>query len=114
MTLSLPTFRSLSAIGLAFIWTSLTFGAALTPSTAEARSSTPYYSVELAAPAAESLALIGGLAWQCEGTKCLAAKGTSRPVIMCKRVARELGEVTSFTAGGEALDADGLASCNGK
>ena len=114
MTLSLPRFRSLNAIGLAVLWTGLTFGAALTPTGTEARSNTPHYSVELAAPAAESRTIIGGVMWQCTGTTCLAAKASSRPLMMCKRVVRELGEVTNFTAGAKALEADDLASCNGK
>lgn len=114
MTLSLPTFRSLSAIGLALVWTTLTFGAALSPANVEARTQVPYYSVELAAPAAEAHTIIGGVVWQCAETSCIAAKASSRPVTMCKRVVRELGAVTSFTAGEKALEAEDLASCNGK
>ena len=118
MTLSLPKFRSLprsvGAIGLAMVWTGLTFGAALNPVAVEARGPAAYYSVELAAPAAANNSIIGGVVWQCAGTTCIAAKASSRPVNLCKRVVRELGEVTSFTAGEKALEADDLASCNGK
>ena len=114
MTLSSPTPRSIGAIGIALVWTGLTFGAALTPSAVEARGSAPYYSVQLAAPAAEARAIIGNVVWQCDGATCLAAKGTSRPVIMCKRVAKELGEVTRFAAGDALLDAADLAKCNGE
>lgn len=114
MTLSLPNFRKLGAIGLALIWTSLTFAAALSPATVQASSNSPYYSIELAAPAAENRAIVGGVLWQCAGTTCIAAKASSRPVTMCKRVVRAFGEVTSFTAGGTALGAEDLASCNGK
>ncbi|MXP44177.1 CC_3452 family protein [Allopontixanthobacter sediminis] len=114
MTFSLPKFRSFSAVTLALVWTSLTFGAALTPVETQARAATPYYTAEFAAPAAEERAIIGGVVWQCAGTTCLAAKASSRPVTLCKRVARELGEITSFTAGNKALEADELAACNGK
>ncbi len=120
MTLSLtksrsfPKTGSIGAIGLALVWTGLTFGAALSPVDAEASARAPYYSAELAAPAAESRSIIGGVVWQCAGTTCVAAKASSRPVNLCKRVARELGEITSFTAGETALEADDLASCNGK
>lgn len=114
MTLSLPKLRSFSAVTLALVWTSLTFGAAISPTGAEARGATPYYTAQFAAPAAEETAIIGGVVWQCAGTTCLAAKASSRPVTLCKRVARELGEVTSFTAGEKALEAEELATCNGK
>lgn len=114
MTLSLPKSTSLGAIGLALVWTGLTFGAAVSPANVEARAMTPYYSAELTAPAAEPRSIIGGVVWQCAETSCIAAKASSRPVTMCKRVVRELGEVTSFTAGDKALEAEDLASCNGK
>jgi len=112
MTLSPPRFRSLSAIVLALVWTSLTFGAAVTP--AEAKSRTAFYTAELVAPAAEDNAIVGGVVWECTGTTCIAPKATSRPKVLCKRVAREFGEIASFTAGGKALEADELASCNAK
>jgi hypothetical protein len=113
MTLSPPRFRSLSAIVLALVWTSLTFGAAVTP--AEAKSRAVFYTAELAAPASEDNAIVGGVVWECTGTTCIAPKTTSsRPKVLCKRVAREFGEITSFTAGDKALEADDLASCNAK
>lgn len=114
MTLSLPKYRSFSAIGLALVWTTLTFGAAISPASVEARTLTPYYSAEFAAPAAKDGAIIGGVAWQCAGTKCIAAKASSRPVMICKRVVRELGAVTNFTAGEKALEAADIAACNGQ
>ncbi len=118
MTLSLPlprnTPRNLSAIGLALVWTGLTFGAAISPAPVEARTAVPYYTVELAAPASEARSIIGGVVFQCSGTECLAGKASSRPEVMCKRVAREFGEVTKFAANGEELQADKLAACNTK
>lgn len=114
MTLSLPKIRSFGAVALALVWTSLTLGAAISPSGAEARGAAPYYTAQFAAPAAEEAAIIGGVVWQCAGSTCLAAKASSRPVTLCKRVARELGEITSFTAGEKALEADEIAACNGK
>ena len=53
-----------------------------------------------------------GVLWMCEGADCFAAKGTARPAVMCKRLAEAASPVTSFTFGGEALDADDLAACN--
>lgn len=114
MTLCPPRFRSVSLIGIALLWTTLTFGAVLSPSSAEAASKGPYYSVELATPTAEDRAVVGNMIWQCNGTKCLAAKASSRPMMVCQRLVRELGAVTSFSAGGKALKADDLSRCNGK
>jgi hypothetical protein len=117
MTLSLPLFRPLSSVVpaavLALGWTALTFGA-LTATPAEARSSQPHYTAELTAPAKDSRVIAGGVAWSCQGTTCVAAKGTSRPVIMCTRLQREAGEIASFSTAGEALSDEKLAACNAK
>lgn len=112
MTLSLPRLTNLSAIALGLGYTALTFGTALTPAPAIA-SSGPYYTAELAAPASENRTVAGGVAWSCQGTTCVAGKGTSRPIRMCRELQRSMGDVTAFTAKGEALEADDLARCNG-
>lgn len=114
MTLSLPRFRSTAALVLALAYTALTFGATIAPTAAEARASGPYYTAELTAPAAESRFVEGGVVWYCEGTTCAAAKGTSRPLNICRKLSREVGQITSFTAKGEALEAEQLARCNGE
>ena len=113
MTLSTPLAGRLSVFALALVYTGLTFGAAVSPSPALAASSGPYYVAELATPAEESRTVAGGVAWSCEGTTCVAAKGNSRPLRMCRGIQREFGEVVSFTAKGEVLEEDKLESCNG-
>lgn len=113
MTLSTPRAGRLSVFALALVYTGLTFGAAVSPTPAVAAASGPYYVAELATPAGESRTVAGGVAWSCEGTTCVAAKGNSRPLRMCRGIQREFGEVVSFTAKGEALEEDKLASCNG-
>lgn len=111
MTLSSP-LRSVGAATLAVAISALSLGALVAPAPAHANSAA-FYTVELAAPAAERTTIIGGVAWQCQGTNCVAAKSNSRPVVVCQRVARELGEVTGFTAKGKALADEDLARCNG-
>ena len=111
MTLSLPRKANIGAIGLALSWTALSFGAAISPAPAMAASG-PYYTVELAAPAKDSRAVAGGVAWKCAETTCVAGKGTSRPVKVCRELQREFGTVAKFTSDGEELDADKLAKCN--
>jgi hypothetical protein len=80
---------------------------------AAAREDSPYYRAELAQPAADRQVIAGGMLWLCDGTQCVAAKGTSRPAVMCKRLAEATSAVVRFSYGDEELDADGLARCNG-
>ena len=111
MNLSSPLFRNIGTASLAVVCSALALGAAVTPVPAQANGAA-FYTAELAAPATKQTNIISGVAWQCEGTNCAAAKSNSRALVVCQRVARELGEVTGFTAKGEALDAEDLARCN--
>lgn len=113
MTLSLSNTGRLGAFVLALAYTGITFGTLAAPSPAFAATSGPYYVAELAAPASDARTVAGGVAWFCEGTTCKAAKGTSRPLRICRGLAREFGEVTSFTTNGDVLAEDKLAQCNG-
>ena len=113
MTLSLPRPVNLGAIVGAIAWTTASFGAALTPVPAVAASAAPFYTAELAQPAKDRVVVAGGVAWQCNGTTCVAEKGTSRPMRMCRELQRDVGEIAGFTAKGEALADDKLAKCNG-
>lgn len=113
MTLSLPRYRNAAALGAALLYTALTFGATLAPAPAQAQGNGAFYTAELSAPTTEARVIGGGVVWRCEGTTCVAGKGSSAPVTMCRKLSREVGTVTSFTAKGEALAADKLAKCNG-
>ncbi len=111
MTLSLSRFSRLSVFAMALVYTGLTFGVATAPAMAK---SSPYYTVTLAQPADDSRTVASGVAWSCKGTTCVANKGPSRPLRICRGLSREFGEIVSFTAKGEELAADKLAKCNGK
>ena len=113
MTLSMNRTGRFGVLAAALVYTGLTFGAATAPAPAVAAKSGPYYTATLAAPADEDRAVAAGVAWACQGTTCVANKGTSRPVRICRGLAREFGEITAFTAKGESLEADELAKCNG-
>lgn len=113
MTLSLPRTSRFSIFAMALGYTALTFGTAIAPTPVSAAQSGPYYSATLAVAADDDRAVAGGVAWACKDTKCVANKGTSRPVNICRGLAREFGEVTSFTARGKELDEGKLAKCNG-
>lgn len=113
MTTFFPNNAKAVAAFAALAWTTLSFGAALAPAPANAAEAGPFYRAELAAPAAEARPIAGNLAWSCSDTSCAAGKGNSRPVIVCARLAKEVGPVASFVADGEALTEDQLARCNG-
>ena len=100
------------AIVAALAWTTLSLGTAIAPSPAQAAEGV-FYRAQLTAPTAKANAIAGGLAWKCADSSCAAAKGTSRPVIVCARLAKEVGPIAAFTAGGKALEPAELARCNG-
>lgn len=111
MTLSLPRTSRLSIFALAIAYTGLTFGVATAPVAAQTGA---YYTATLAQPADDNRAVASGVAWSCKGTTCVANKGNSRPMRICRGLAREFGEVVTFTAKGKELAGDKLAKCNGK
>lgn len=113
MTILPPAFmRSTFAMVLAAAWAVFSIGTIVAPAPAQAATAA-YYSLELAAPAKDRVTIAKGVVWSCEGTACVAAKARGRSAHICKRAARKLGEITAFTANGEAMDADDIAACNG-
>ncbi|MEO0463019.1 MAG: hypothetical protein AAF127_07795 [Pseudomonadota bacterium] len=112
MTLSLPCSARLSAFAMAAAASVALVGFASAPASVTAAA--PYYTAKLAAPTDEDRAVAGGVAWACKADMCVAAKGSSRPMRICRGLSREFGEITSFSAKGKELDADKLAKCNGK
>jgi len=98
MTLSLPRTSRLAVLASALLYTGLSFGVA-TSTTPLAAQGGPYYIATLAAPTDENRAVAGGVAWACEGTTCVANKGTSRPSRICRGLAREMGEQHPDTLG---------------
>ncbi|MEO1489580.1 MAG: hypothetical protein AAFR88_09135 [Pseudomonadota bacterium] len=110
MTLTLSA--RLSTLAMAAVAAGTALAPALAPAPATAASA--YYIATLAQPADEDRTVAGGVAWACKDTMCVANKGQSRPMRICRGLAREFGEVKSFTAKGKELDADDLAKCNGE
>lgn len=72
-----------------------------------------YYRAELANPAPKAKFVARDVVWACDGANCAAGRGTSRPQLMCASLAKQAGQVKSFTANGVALAAEELARCNG-
>lgn len=105
----MPAFSRFGAIA------AITFAstaALVTPAQLTARDSGVYYTAKLAAPAAQSRFTANGREWLCDGTNCIAQRSSERPLRVCRDLAREVGAVTEFTAGGEAIDAGKLVRCN--
>ncbi|MGB3807453.1 MAG: hypothetical protein WA936_09655 [Erythrobacter sp.] len=112
MTRSLPFSRRLIVIASALIYTMFSFGI-VTNTAPLAAQNAPYYVAELAQPAAKDRVVAGGVAWVCRDTTCVANRGNSRPLRMCRGLSREVGELSRFTTDGEVLAEDRLARCNG-
>ena len=111
-TLSLSRTGKFAVLASALIYTGLTFGAAT--ATAPVTAAGPaYYTATLTAPASEARVVAGGVAWACEGTKCVANKANARPLRVCRGLNHKFGEVAAFTANGEEMAAEELAKCNG-
>ena len=109
---SRSSLSQLAFIAAAFVGTVLSFGATTSPAQA---ASTSFYEVQLAAPVSSArTTVVNDVAWKCDGATCRGSQGTSRAEVVCARLARKVGEVASFTAKGETLDAEGLAKCNGE
>ena len=53
--------------------------------------------------------------WRCAGTNCVSTNRTStRPAIACAALARQVGELKSFSADGRAFAAEELQACNAR
>ncbi len=73
-----------------------------------------YYTAVATTAPTQSTLITHNTLWSCGGDTCVAQKAPDRATIMCELVAKNVGTLASFTAGGSALDADALAKCNAK
>ena len=112
MNLSPALANRSAALLAAFAVAGAAFSVAGAPAPASA--ATPYYTATLAQPASEDRTVAGGVAWACKETMCVAVKGPSRPIRICRGLAREFGEITSFTVKDKPMSEEKLAKCNGK
>lgn len=103
---------SLVSLALALAWTAASFTAVGSAPAMAQNPGKAYYRAELAQPAAERRVVAGEVVWACSGTSCVADKGTSRPLRICRELNRKFGEITNFTAKGELLPAGELEKCN--
>jgi hypothetical protein len=113
MSITLPRSGRFAILASALIYTGMSFGVATSTSPLQAANG-GYYTATLSAPAEANRMVLGGVAWNCTGTTCVAGKGDARPLRICRGLSRKFGEVASFTANGEAISDEELAKCNGK
>jgi hypothetical protein len=67
----------------------------------------------LSAPTTQDHIVFDGAVWRCKADVCRSTKVKSLPPLRsCKRLARELGTITSFGYRGVSLSEAQLAECN--
>ena len=66
-----------------------------------------------ATPASGIVAVRGG-AFRCDITVCSARSSQSRPMILCQRLAKQVGTLEAFTVDGVRFDDRALAACNAR
>jgi hypothetical protein len=74
----------------------------------------PHYQADPVAKPASARFAAKEIVWRCDDSGCSAGKGNSRPALVCAAVARQIGALRSFSAGGRPLAADELAKCNSR
>lgn len=72
-----------------------------------------YTATPVEAPTKTSL-ITRDTVWKFRDGAFAAAKAPERDIVLCQLVAQRVGKLTSFTVGGQALDADTLSKCNAK
>ena len=98
-------FRVFAALAATFVTS------AALPSAAQ--SGTFYVAIPEAPPARATL-LTRETIWRASGPAYVTGRQPERAAILCELLARSVGRLASFTAGGEAFDAERLARCNAR
>ena len=104
--------NSISLRNLAAMLLMLAVGSVLAGTAARAVEGGAFYRAELAAPVSQQTVITDGIAWKCEGSTCSAPKNNSRDAIVCARLVKKVGALTSFASRKGALEGDDLARCN--
>lgn len=73
-----------------------------------------YYSATPAGKLKKASVVTRNTIWKCTDGVCTANKGTERDGVLCELVVQRVGELSAFTVGGAAYDADALKRCNAR
>jgi hypothetical protein len=76
--------------------------------------SAPHYVAEPVTTPAESRIILRDTIWNCGQSACAGTKSNSRPAIVCAVLAKKIGPIRSFQAGGQALAPAALEVCNAR
>jgi hypothetical protein len=72
-----------------------------------------YVATPAAAPAKDRL-LTHSTPWRLQGASFVAPQAPERDLVLCQLVAKDVGQLSSFSAGGKAFDAATLDKCNAR
>ena len=86
--------------------------AALAAAPSPGAASQIHFRAEPATVPAEARVVVRDTVFRCGEDGCYAPRGSSRAEIVCTVLARELGPLRSFSAGGRSFAGDALAECN--
>lgn len=71
------------------------------------------YTFETATPVSTKRIVAESVVWTCEGTKCTAELDRKAPTVrICKKIAKEVGQVTALRNTKSELTAEQIAECN--
>lgn len=101
--------RSINLFSLA---AAVLVGSAAIATTADAQVPGGYYVAVPAAQPSRASVMTRATPWRLQGTAYVAAKAPERDTVLCDAMARQAGQLQSFTVNGRAFDADQLAKCN--
>jgi hypothetical protein len=72
------------------------------------------YHAQPQARPSEARVIASEMLWRCGDGGCVAPSNHSRPAIVCARLAREVGALSSFTVQGRAFTEQELQACNSR
>ena len=73
-----------------------------------------YYTAIPAAQPTKTSLVTHSTVWNWRDSAFVANKAPERENVVCELIAQRVGKLNSFTAGGQAFDADALAKCNAR
>ena len=73
-----------------------------------------YYQATPKAEVAKTSFITRSALWKCADGVCTAGKVSERDAVLCEVVARKVGALSAFSAGGTAYSEESLAKCNAK
>ncbi|MEH3045814.1 CC_3452 family protein [Sphingomonas adhaesiva] len=80
----------------------------------QAQPTNAYYVATPVAQPAKARLITRSTAWQLKDGAFVAARAAERDTILCQLLARDVGGLSAFSAGGKTFDAAQLDTCNAK